>query len=45
MKGDGEGRRTSHFDADIYLIQAIYMKAEAEKALGETWRQYADPAT
>ena len=28
-----------------YLIQAIYMKVEAEKALGETWRQHADPTT
>ena len=45
MKGDGEGRRTSHFNAYLYLIQAIYMKAEAEKALGETQRQHADPAT
>ena len=42
---DSEGRRTSHFNAYLYLIQAIYMKAEAEKALGETRRQYADPAT
>ena len=35
----------SRFDAYLYLIQAIYMKAEAEKALGETQRQHTDPAT
>ena len=44
-EGDGEGRGTSRFDAYLYLMQAIYMKAEAEKALGETRRQHADPAT
>ena len=44
-KGDGEGRRTSHFDAYLYLIQAIYIQAEAEKALGETQRNMMEPAT
>ena len=42
---DGEGRRTSHFDAYLYLIQAIYMEVEAEKALGETQRNTMEPAT
>ena len=31
---DGEGRGTSCFDAYLYLIQAIYIQVEAEKALG-----------
>ena len=44
-KRDGEGRRTSHFDAYLYLIQAIYIQAEAEKALGETRRNTMEPAT
>ena len=44
-KGDGEGRGTSHFDGYLYLIQAIYIQAEAEKALGETWRNTMEPAT
>ena len=44
-KRDGEGRRTSHFDAYLYLIQAIYIQAEAEKALGETQRNTMEPAT
>ena len=44
-KRDGEGRRTSHFDAYLYLIQAIYIQAEAEKALGETQRNTIEPAT
>ena len=44
-EGDGEGRETSRFDAYLYLIQAIYIQAEAEKALGETRRNTMEPAT
>ena len=29
---DGEGRRTSHFNAYLYLIQAIYMNMKANTA-------------
>ena len=39
-KRDGEGREQAT-SMDI----SIYMKAEAEKALGETQRQHSDPAT
>ena len=31
-KRDGEGRRTSCFDAYLYLIQAIYMNTKANTA-------------
>ena len=44
-KGEGEGRGTSRFDGYLYLIQAIYIQAEAEKALGETRRNTMEPAT
>ena len=44
-KGDGEGREASHFNAYLYLIQAIYIQVEAEKALGETQRNTMEPAT
>ena len=42
---DGEGRRTSLFNTDLYLIQAVYIKVEAEKSLGETQRNTMEPAT
>ena len=29
---DGEGREASHFDAYLYLIQAIYMNKKASTA-------------
>ena len=31
-KQDGEGKGTSHFDGDLYLIQAIYMNVRASTA-------------
>ena len=42
---DGEGREQNHFDGYLYLIQAMYIQVEAEKTLGETWRNTMEPAT